>query len=131
VTRTELRALFRRERARFAAHYPWVTHASLLLVTGGCVEPGRCAYRDLAYADTDALEVVLLERALRLSRSNVLGLVRHELGHLSDALVDAPGREQRADDIAERVTGRRIAYDRRLVQTTGRGTYPRPKRLHR
>jgi hypothetical protein len=40
------------------------------------------------------------------------------------------GREQVADDIAERVTGQRISYDHDLVQTIGPGIWPRPLSIH-
>lgn len=73
----------------------------------------------------------MLTRALRLPEANVRGLIRHEFGHIVDPDPDARGREQRADDIAEWVTGRKIRYDAQDVQTTGRGRYPRPRYLHR
>jgi len=73
------------------------------------------------------------------------GLIRHELGHVLDTLI--PGEaldhwaaghakiflpktpERRADSIAEAVWGTKLGYDQDTVQTTGRGTSPRPAHL--
>ena len=132
MKRADLHDLFARERDAFAEAFPDVADARLRVVGQRCPHGGtRCARRDLAYADWDALEVVLAERALRLPRANVLGLLRHELGHLADPTPEARGAEQRADDIAQSVTGRKIRYDARMIQTVGPGTYPRPRQLHR
>lgn len=131
MTRAGALALFARERARFARACPWVSGAALAIADRACTSPRHCRRRDLAYADVDTGVVTLLARALALPRANVVALLRHELGHLCDPDVDRPGAEQRADDIAEAVAGRRVAYDAADVQTTGRGAYPRPGRLPR
>lgn len=131
VTPAAARRMFARERAKFARWYPWVAQAELVLLKRRCVESGRCALRDLAYATFIPLRVSLLERALKLPDANVRGLIRHELGHLSDRHVWRRGREQRADDLAEMITGVKIKYDVNDIQTTGRGIYPRPRYLHR
>lgn len=123
--------LFDRERARFARLFPQVRAARLVLLDRPCTSPQHCRWRDLAYATFEPPTVHLLRRALDLPVVNVRGLVRHELGHLADEEIDRPGREQRADDLAEQATGQVIAYDEHDVQTTGRGRYPRPRHLHR
>lgn len=85
----------------------------------------------MAVADLETFEVLLVRRALALPRANVVGLIRHELGHHADVDPAAPNLEQRADDMAEYVTGERIRYDRRNIQTVGPGRWPRPRNLHR
>ena len=130
ITVARARAIFRAERARFAAVYPRAARATLTIVDAECLGRGTCASRDLAECFTDTGEVRLLRRALT-SEARATALIRHELSHVSDARIRERGKEQRADDIAERVTGERIFYDREGVQTRRRGTYPRPRDLHR
>ena len=79
-----------------------------------------------------AKRVVFYDTLLKqLSPAEVDAVLAHELGHAADPDVWLPGSEQRADDIAERATGHRIRYTRRLrVQTFGPGIYPRPSDLH-
>lgn len=129
MTLAALRALFRRQRAAFAKRYPRLATVRLFVVDRTCPSGHRCAPRDLAwYADGD---VHILRRALRRSRDTVAALLAHELGHAADVRRWRPGSEQRADDIAEAVLGRRIHYNRRTyVQTFGPGLYPRPLDLH-
>lgn len=135
MTRLELLALFRRERQSFAHVFPFarVASARLVIVETRCPNP-PCEERDYACAESGPEsvpgEITMTRRALRLPRSNVVGLIRHELGHLADQS-SRRGAEQRADDIAEQVTGVRIRYDRRDLQTThNSGRWPRPKHLH-
>lgn len=92
--------------------------------------------RDYAWAEilTQAsgakqMSVHLIKRSLNLPEVNVRAIIRHELGHCSDDFVSMSGAEQRADDIAQLVSGSRISYDNRLVQTLGNGKYPRPSCL--
>lgn len=130
MTPAEAKRIFVQERKLFSA-FPKVARTEFVILDQPCTTK-KCAFRDLAFAETGRFpRVSLLARALKLSASNVRGLIRHELGHIADPNVDAPGREQRADDIAEWVSGQKIKYDARDVQTTGRGKYPRPKYLHR
>jgi hypothetical protein len=139
MTRTELRALYRRELARFTKVYPRVAGTKLEIVDVDCPgqmepDPGTCRKRDLAmFVDrrSGGLAVILAARILALPRRNIIAIVRHELGHASDVNLGRPGSEQRADDIAEEVGGQRINYDRYDSQTIGPGRYPRPKYLHR
>ncbi len=131
ISDEEARRIFIRERNKFAEYFPGVSSADLILIDRKCSIDGHCRFRDLAYADQDDMVVGLLTRALKLSRENVIGLIRHELGHLSDERINYAWREQRADDIAEFVTGRTINYDERNIQTIGPGRYPRPRNLHR
>ena len=136
VTRAALAALFVRCRANVARQYPRVAAASLVLVDAYASPGSPGGYRDLAWCDPRARGgpcVYLCARALTLGTHVCEGLVLHELGHCADPRVAHPGREQRADDVAERATGRRVYYDRHNVQTTNpRGaTWPRPRHLHR
>lgn len=66
-----------------------------------------------------------------MPRTNLVGLIRHELGHLADTHVRQSGSERRADAIAKKVTGQAIRYDRDDIQTVGSGVSPRPRRLPR
>lgn len=131
MTRAEMKKLFTSERKKFARYFSWVESARLRVVKQGCVGRRGCRPRDLAEADLDTNEVFIVDRALDLPRNNIVGLLRHELGHLADPHPFLPRREQVADDIAEYVTGQKIRYDKDRVQTIGKGTYPRPKSLHR
>ncbi len=128
-----LHAAWERDRALFARVYPRLARAELRVVGRACTLPGKCAFRDLAYAEPEGDTVVVLARLADLPAANIAGLLRHELGHLADTVpyrLNA-GREQAADDIAEAVTGERIYYDKRAVQTLSRGEWPRPLWLHR
>lgn len=127
----ELRTLFDREVQRFAQHYPRVEDSRLVLldrhsphsVYGG-------APRDLASSDPRARTVFMVRRALRLPRAQILGLVRHELGHLCDVRVWQRGAERRADRIAARVGGSPIYYAPphwiETVSPAGGAVRPRP-----
>lgn len=86
---------------------------------------GRCAFR---YA----------KKILKQPRSRIEGIIRHEFGHVVDALVPAsklpPGlpktSERRADAIAEWIWGEPIYYDRKAwVQNLTSGERPRPQAL--
>lgn len=129
MTPRAIRDLFVRERSRYAEVYPHAEDARLVIVDGMCPEP-PCQTRDFATTDMDTLVVSLSKRATKLRRDNVLGLIRHELGHVCDKSWRS-GAEQRADNIAERVTGEKIRYDHNFIQTIGAGTYPRPSWLPR
>lgn len=125
----QLRAMFLRERRRFAKISSNAGRAGLV-VRDRHVLRGKCAFRDIAWADLDTRTVYILTRALKFPAANLRGVIRHELGHLADPTPNRFGAEQRADDLAERATGQKIRYDRRDVQTVGRGQYPRPRHLH-
>lgn len=131
VTRSEYRHLFEIERKRFARLYPWVEKVRLNFSSKKCTPGSPCGIRDLGYCEPNRSTITMLERSLALPKENVIALLRHELGHCSDLAVGSKGSEQRADDIAEFVTGQRIRYDGNDVQTIGKGRYPRPKYLHR
>lgn len=135
MKRAEVRALFAMERARFAAYLPVprVTEATLTITRKRCPCP-PCAGRDYAVSvvgpEWEPGRVILAERALRLPRNRLYGILRHECGHLADPTPNEPESEARADAIAAFVCGEPVRYDARGVQTTGRGGR-RPRRLHR
>lgn len=144
MTPRAFRDLFARERARFAAHYPFVANATLVLVDREVSPYGR-AWRDMAWANwrmsplepggIDSARVNFLRRALVLPRKNLIALIRHELGHLCDVRRSepGPGAEARADRIAARIGGLPIRYDANDLQTlsTAKGTRAtRPAHLH-
>lgn len=129
--------MFLRERAAFARVFPErrVAAARLVIVAGACPQP-PCAPRDYADAGGPGREqpgvIRVGRRILRLPVCQQRGLIRHELAHLADDRLSAPGAEQRADDIAEAVTGVRIRYGANDVQTThASGRWPRPRYLPR
>ena len=115
MTKASLARLFRSERRRFALEWPHVAGASLALSDQHYLKRPRC--RDVAWAEPESGEVVLLRRVLELPRANVVGLVRHELAHVADPKAS----EIQADVIASIVGGKPIRYDRRGIQTIGRG----------
>jgi len=125
-------ALFRAEREVFSRRFPSAARARLLVVSSRC--PGHeevCPARTVASADFGSGEIRFLRRALVLPIEKLRGLLRHELGHLVDPTPDAPGAEQRADDLAEAATGERIYYDAEDLETTLPGRWPRPLHLPR
>jgi hypothetical protein len=131
VTPGQARQLFKRELAVFSRTFPRMKSTRFVLLDQSCTGPGHCRFRDLAYAEPRIPQVTMLCRTLLLPTENVRGLILHELGHVADVHHDRAGREQRADDIAEWVTGTRISYDRHSIQTTAPARYPRPRNLHR
>lgn len=135
MTRGEVIVQFLRERESFARVFPFprVAEARLVIVEAHCPNP-PCSERDYACAESQgeriAGVVTMTRRVLALPRHNVVGLIRHELGHLADQS-SRGGAEQRADDLAERVTGVKVRYDRADLQTTHNSDrWPRPKNLH-
>ena len=131
MTPSDARRIFRRERDAFAFYFPHVARTKFIILNQQCTDGMHCKARDLAFAQIDPPSVSILRRALSLPIANLIGLIRHELGHVADERIHARGAEQRADDIAEYVTGHKIFYDTRDIQTVSRGKYPRPRYLHR
>lgn len=130
MTLAEFHDLFEQERAAFVATYPRCVQVKIVIHEGACPDRGPCAPRSFAFADWGAQRITVASRLLMLRRENILGVIRHELGHIADPTPRVDHRaEQRADDIAEYVTGRKIRYDANDVQTVGRGVYPRPAYL--
>jgi hypothetical protein len=130
VTPDDLRAVFAVERARFAARYRRCARATLTILRARCApHQPDCRPRNVAWCYPSTGEVVVLERALRLSHNNLVALVRHELAHLADP----SGDERATDRLAGAVGGRPIRYDRREIQTLApRARYARrPARLPR
>ena len=85
-------------------------------------------------------------KMLQAKKSRQDGVIQHELGHVLDLCIrssdlDAWALSQgielpppkhaeiRADAIVHAVWGKALKYDKDLVQTTGRGTAPRPRHL--
>ncbi len=131
MTPRDAKRIFSRERRAFSRYFPHVSKTKLIILDQPCVDSEHCAERDLAYAIQSPPSVTMLRRSLSLPKHNVVGLIRHELGHVADRDLGLRGSEQRADDIAEYVTGKRIFYDQQDIQTTANGKYPRPRYLHR
>ncbi len=129
-----LRRIFRIELARFVRVFPDLAGTTLVIKQTRCMGE-HCGFRDLAYQQGSILEgpsvITVNARLARFPIANVRGVIRHELGHACDDRIESPRAEQRADDIAEIVTGQKIRYDKDLVQTVGIGSWPRPRNLHR
>jgi hypothetical protein len=121
VTVEELRGIFYDERDAFAEAIPRAARARLHIRK----RPAGAAPRDFAYCDTWSngdIDVTLFEEMCRLPLLCVLGVIRHELGHVCDPIEDSEcDGEARADEIAELVTGTPIRYTAAGVQTIGRG----------
>ena len=127
----KLWCVFSIERERFAGFYPQISRA-ILVVHIGKLRPDS-KLRDLGYAIVEDLQIHLSSLLADMSLANIIGIIRHELGHLCDTNPYIPntGQEQLADDIAEFVSGQRIYYDKNDIQTIIPAKYPRPQYLHR
>lgn len=133
VTAEEFTQVFRSEAALFGIVNPRAFDTRLEWMYGQCTLPDACAVRDIAYSIPTENRIIINDRLLDRPRENWLGILHHEFAHVIDPTTYVPnsGGEQRADDIAERITGQRIYYDHQFVQTISpSGTYPRPKHLH-
>lgn len=128
-TREQVQAMFLAERKKFARRFPWCKGARLVIHKRQCSPGSRGAYRDVAWAEQDRLVVNVIERFLDLQTGQILGVLRHELGHLADRS-DAPGAEARADALAKAVTGEPICYDEDELQNIYEGKAVRPRHLH-
>ena len=125
--------LYQRELHRFKSAFESSEDVDIKLVDRVCPKGTSCSDRDYGYCTygQGPLVITYVRRILLLPEAKILGLLRHELGHAFDPDIRHDGAEQRADDIAEWVTGERIRYDENDIQTVGRGKYPRPLYLHR
>lgn len=130
MNQAQLSALFRAELVLWQEAFGRRFSPGLGVFSEPCSPGSRCGYRDVAYADLSTGTVWFSSRALTWGKKRLLGLLRHELGHLADPTPSKPGAEKRADAIAFRVTGVPIRYDKRQVQTIGRGSLVRPANLH-
>ena len=130
MNQTQLANLFRAELILWQEAFGARFKPGLGVFSEPCSPGSKCGYRDVAYADLTTRTVWLSTRALTWGRKRLLGLIRHELGHLADPTPSKAGAEKRADAIAFRVTGVPIRYDRRHVQTIGAGSLVRPPHLH-
>jgi len=130
VTRAKFRELFLLERAKFGRRYPKVARAGLGLLDRYATPRSPGGYRDVAFANITTNMVWFVGRALRMPRANLVGLLRHELGHLADPTPQKKGAEARADRIAWAVTGKPVRYDAKDVQNACRGRLKRPAHLH-
>lgn len=91
--------------------------------------------RDYAYTYQDKdgnIVIVFSPKMLNASDDRIRAIMRHELSH---GMFMTKGNhhhtEQQTDDLAERLWGDRISYDREYIQTLKRGYYPRPEHLPR
>jgi hypothetical protein len=76
------------------------------------------------------IRIVVAPKFLDAPRHRQEALIAHELGHATLMLLNRMQHTERdADTVAEALFGVRISYDAEDVQTTGRGTRPRPNHL--
>lgn len=92
--------------------------------------------RNMAYAVDGTkdrvpfVRVVIAPKLLQEPTEVIVGVLMHELGHaLAFTAGDDTHAERVADELAELYFGVTISYDKKDVQTIGRGTRPRPSRL--
>lgn len=122
-------AIFYRESAKFSrAGFRDVYGCRLKIVRRHFLE--RRSARDFAWYDEEAHCVYLIERALRLPYGNVLGLIRHELGHAA-LTAEYPDHSERDADETARLVGCPVYYDHRDVQHAFEGRSTRPAYLPR
>jgi hypothetical protein len=121
MTHARLVALFLRERAKFG---PRAARTGLRLQID---RPKRAKDRDQAFVKRigEGWRMTFYASALELPENNIIGLLRHEFGHV----VRPEASEREVDLIAEQVTGTPINYDARGIQTIGPGEHPRPAHL--
>ena len=129
MTKSTAEKLFRQQLSEFRKYF--ALKGVRLVVHKQFFTPGCKNFRDVAWADPNDMTVNIVERVLGFSDNSVTALFRHEIAHLCDSFRDTDGKEQRADDIAELVFGKKIRYSGpHKIQTLGEGEYPRPKELH-
>lgn len=92
--------------------------------------------RNMAYAEDGTRErspfvrVVIAPKLLQEPTEVIVGVLMHELGHaLAFTAGDDTHAERVADELAELYFGVTISYDKKDVQTLGRGNRPRPSWL--
>ena len=89
--------------------------------------------RDFAYTYQDGNDyiIVVAPKLDRQSKKRQEGIILHELAHIVLLSRGHPNHSEReADSLVREEWGIPIAYDSQDVQTTGKGTYPRPSHLH-
>ena len=90
-------------------------------------------FRDFAYTyqDNNDYIIVVAPKLNRQSQKRQEGIMLHELAHIVLLSRGYPNHsEKEADKLVREEWGIPIAYDSQDVQTTGKGTYPRPSHLH-
>ena len=82
--------------------------------------------RNFAYC-SDTLIIVVAPKMVKSANHRIEGVLAHELGHaINFYLGNYRHSECAADDMAERIFGKTIFYDRDTVQSTAHGMSPRP-----
>jgi predicted SprT family Zn-dependent metalloprotease len=85
--------------------------------------------RNFAYCSDD-LVIVVAPKMVKSADHRIEGVLAHELGHaINFYLGNLRHSERDADDMAERIFGTTIFYDRDTVQSTEHGVSPRPSFL--
>lgn len=128
MTKKEVQDLFKRNLRLFSVYFD----TGNLKLKFQEKHPETDEYRAVAWFDVRDNTINILNRAVRDFHIDVItGLLIHEIGHAVDKNLDSSKVEQRADDLAELCTGKRISYtEDHFLQTVGAGIWPRPKSLH-
>jgi hypothetical protein len=91
------------------------------------------APRDFAYCErtkSGAIRIGIAPKLQTQPEDRIAAVLAHEIGHAMFFACGEPRHAEReADKLAEAVVGRRIRYDRELVQSFRSGVSPRPRRL--
>lgn len=102
----------------------------MLVVNAEVALAGRTEARACAAADENT--VYVHPKLLRMPAENQVGVILHELSHVS--LLQRGHEkhtEREADKLAEQFWGYPISYDKDDIQTIGSGKRPRPAYLER
>jgi hypothetical protein len=106
--------------------YP--TFRCKLVVNNEKALAGRTEKR--AYAACSGTQIYVATKIYDAPMPRVEGILMHEMAHaILMQMGDYDHSERAADEMAEEVFGQRINYDKEDVQTTGKGTHPRPAHL--
>jgi hypothetical protein len=123
MTLVEVYELFDNEKEPFVQAAPHARDVQLVVHRKHYLK--RPSKRDVAWYEPATRTINITKRVLAFQPPQIKALIRHEFGHV----LDENGSEQRADDLAEWVTGEPIYYDRDDIQTLEMGTHPRPLHL--
>lgn len=136
ISERELNSIFKRYLILFSKHSkdPVMKNITYEFIDKPCLVGSDCKIRDIAetiinYSD---YAVMRFTNKILQSRQVAEAIVSHEFGHIIDPWLrdNIPGKEKRADMLAELVTGNRIFYDGNKIQTFSKGTFPRPGGIH-
>ncbi len=132
VQKRRLIAAFTRIQKKAIKALPQLTAVGLVLEPGLHKTPR-------AYAKTKCLKtkatIYVAPEIAKLPKTQLDGVLMHEFGHAALEMTTGHGagsydaKERRADKMAEKLFGTKICYTAKGIETTGKGTRPRPAGL--